>query len=381
MKRTKIIFQGIALGFLLLITGCSSGSQPADPDTLKDAFEGKFLIGAAMNASQITGRDTLAVGLILKHFNSVVAENCMKSGPLQPREGQFDFELADQFIEFAQKNNLHVVGHTLIWHSQAPRWFFTDEQGKDVSREVLIERMRNHINTVVGRYKGKVHGWDVVNEAIEDDGSWRNSKFYQILGEEFVQLAFEMTHEADPDAELYYNDYSMALPGRRQGVIDMVKSLQEKGVRIDGIGMQGHVQLDYPTIEEFEKSILAFSALGVDVMITEMDITVLPSPWHLLGANVSLDLAYHPDLNPYADGLPNEVYQQLHDRYLDFFRLFLKHHDKISRVTTWGVDDGQSWKNNWPVRGRTDYTLLFDRNFQAKPVVDAIIREANNLDK
>lgn len=366
------------LSFFFAGWGCTSPSS-GNTDSLKDAFAGKFYIGAAMNAQQITGRDTAAVRLLTTQFNSVVAENCMKSGPLQPVEGQFDFSLSDQFIDFAQQHGMHVVGHTLIWHSQAPRWFFVDDQGNDVSREVLIERMRTHINTVVGRYKGKVHGWDVVNEAIVDDGSWRNSKFYQILGEEFVQLAFEMAHAVDPDAELYYNDYSMALPGRRQGVVNMVKTLQEKGVKIDGIGMQGHVQLDHPSIEEFETSILAFAALGVHVMITEMDITVLPSPWELMGADVNISVESHPELDPYAEGLPDDVYQALHNRYLDFFTLFLKHSDKISRVTTWGVDDGQSWKNNWPVRGRTDYTLLFDRNYEPKPVVGALIELARDV--
>jgi endo-1,4-beta-xylanase len=369
---------GLTIGLMSLFFvgwGCTSAS-PGETDSLKDAFAGKFYIGAAMNAQQITGRDTAAVRLLTTQFNSVVAENCMKSGPLQPVEGQFDFALADQFVDFAEQHGMHVVGHTLIWHSQAPRWFFVDGEGNDVSREVLIERMRTHINTVVGRYKGRVHGWDVVNEAIVDDGSWRQSKFYQILGEEFVQLAFEMAHAADPDAELYYNDYSMALPGRRQGVVNMVKSLQEKGVKIDGIGMQGHVQLDHPSIEDFEKSILAFAELGVHVMITEMDITVLPSPWELMGADVNISVESNPELNPYADGLPDDQYQKLHNRYLEFFNLFIKHSDKISRVTTWGVDDGQSWKNNWPIRGRTDYTLLFDRNYEPKPVVGALIESA-----
>jgi endo-1,4-beta-xylanase len=272
---------------------------------------------------------------------------------------------------------MHIVGHTLIWHSQAPRWFFTDADGKDVSREVLIERMKNHIFTVMGRYKGRVHGWDVVNEAIEDNGSWRNSKFYQILGEEFIELAFKFASEADPDAELYYNDYSMALEGRRNGVIKMVKNLQAKGIKIDGIGMQGHLLMDTPTLEEYEKSILAYADLGVTVMITELDLSALPWPIRQQGADIALRAEYEAKMNPYTEGLTDAASLAWNNRMGDFFSLFLKHQDKISRVTLWGLADHQSWKNNFPMRGRTDYPLLFDRNYKPKPVVDRIIKEAS----
>lgn len=361
--------------FFLFAANIGCATQKSEP-TLKDALKGKFYIGVALNAPQIRGVDTISLEIIKKHFNSIVAENCMKSGEIQRTEGVFDFELADQFVEFGVKNNMHIVGHTLIWHSQAPRWFFTDENGNDVSREVLIERMKNHIYTVVGRYKGKIHGWDVVNEAIEDNGSWRNSKFYQILGEEFVEYAFKFAAEADPDAELYYNDYSMALEGRRNGVINMVKNLQSKGIKIDGIGMQGHLLMDGPSLEDFEKSILAYSALGVTVMITELDLSALPWPARQQGADIALRAEYEARMNPYTKGLPDSVSVAWNNRMGDFFSLFLKHQDKISRVTQWGVADHQSWKNNFPMRGRTDYPLLFDRNYQPKPVVERIIKEA-----
>ena len=371
LLKEKIL---IAMFFLFAANiGCAT--QKSEP-TLKDALKGKFYIGVALNAPQIRGVDTISLEIIKKHFNSIVAENCMKSGEIQRTEGVFDFELADQFVEFGVKNNMHIVGHTLIWHSQAPRWFFTDENGNDVSREVLIERMKNHIYTVVGRYKGKIHGWDVVNEAIEDNGSWRNSKFYQILGEEFVEYAFKFAAEADPDAELYYNDYSMALEGRRNGVINMVKNLQSKGIKIDGIGMQGHLLMDGPSLEDFEKSILAYSALGVTVMITELDLSALPWPARQQGADIALRAEYEARMNPYTKGLPDSVSVAWNNRMGDFFSLFLKHQDKISRVTQWGVADHQSWKNNFPMRGRTDYPLLFDRNYQPKPVVERIIKEA-----
>lgn len=362
----------LAVVFEMAMLGCSP--QPhASTDSLHEAFSGLFYIGTAMNTPQITGENQQAVDVIKKHFNSIVAENCMKSGLIQPVEGQFDFSLSDQFMAFGRENDMHIVGHTLIWHSQAPRWFFVDENGDDVSPEVLKERMRTHVHTLAGRYKGQVHGWDVVNEAIVEDGSWRNSKFYQILGEDFVRIAFELAHEADPDAELYYNDYGMAIPGRREGVIRMVKDLQAQGVRIDGIGMQGHMHLDSPTIEEFEESILAFSELGVKVMITELDISVLQWPGTFVSADVAMSAEYQAEMNPYVDGLPDDVYEELRNRYLDLFNLFIKHSDKISRVTTWGVNDGQSWKNNWPIRGRVDYPLLFDRNYEPKPFVTELI--------
>ena len=372
----KLLKREILIAMVFVFATIAGYATQKDKPTLKDALKGKFYIGVALNTPQITGADTLSLEIVKKHFNSIVAENCMKSGQIQRTEGVFDFELADQFVEFGEKHNMHIVGHTLIWHSQAPRWFFSDEKGNDVSREVLIERMKNHIYTVVGRYKGRIHGWDVVNEAIEDNGSWRNSKFYQILGEEFVELAFKFAAEADPDAELYYNDYSMALEGRRNGVIKMVKNLQSKGIKIDGIGMQGHLLMEGPSLEDFEKSILAYSDLGVTVMITELDLSALPWPARQQGADIALRAEYEARMNPYTAGLPDSVSVDWNQRMGDFFSLFMKHSDKISRVTQWGVTDNQSWKNNFPTRGRTDYPLLFDRNYQPKPVVERIIKEA-----
>ena len=361
-----------ALLFIAFIQMSCSAPQSEKGPSLKEAFEGKFLIGTALNANHNFGRDTLGIQVIQDHFNSIVAENCMKSMHLQPTEGVFFFDESDKFIEFGEANNMHIVGHTLIWHSQAPDWFFTDENGENVSREVMIERMRSHIHTVVGRYKGRVDGWDVVNEAIVDDGSWRNTKFYEIIGEEYIKLAFQFAHEADPDAELYYNDYGMSQEGRRNSVVEMVKKLKEEGIKIDGIGMQGHMGMDYPDINEFEKSIEAFAALGVKVIITEMDITLLPFPAGET-AEVSLTAEYQEQMNPYAAGLPEEVETAFNKRYSDFFGLFLKHQDKISRVTLWGLTDGDTWRNDWPIPGRTDYPLLFDRNYQPKPVVQQII--------
>lgn len=370
-------FQKI-ISIFLISSACLScvSLKQKSATTLKDAFKGKFYIGTAINTPQILGTDTETVRVIKTHFNSITAENIMKSEVIHPKENEFNFDLSDKFVAFGERNGMKIIGHTLIWHSQLSKWFCVDENGNNVSPDILKERMKTHIHTIVGRYKGRVKGWDVVNEAIEDDGSWRNSKFYQILGEDFVRLAFEYAREADPEAELYYNDYSMANPGRRQGVVNMVKKLQEQGIKIDGIGMQGHLNMDYPSIDEFEKSLLAFAGLGVKVMITEMDLSVLPSPRPNVGADVAKNYEYQKEINPYTEGLPEEIEEKQFKRYADFFQLFLKHQAKIDRVTLWGVNDGQSWKNNWPVRGRVDYPLLFDRNNNPKPLVETIIEEA-----
>ncbi|NLY25384.1 MAG: endo-1,4-beta-xylanase, partial [Bacteroidales bacterium] len=199
--KSKMWF--IAMLLTVALTSCNSTVTEQTP-TLKDAYQGMFVIGTALNKGHNYGTDTLGINLIKQHFNSIVAENCMKSMHIQPTEGVFFFDEADKFVEFGEANNMNIIGHTLIWHSQAPDWFFVDEDGADVTREVMIERMRNHIHSVVGRYKGRVDGWDVVNEAFMDDGSWRNTKFYEIIGDEYIKLAFQFANEADPDAELYY---------------------------------------------------------------------------------------------------------------------------------------------------------------------------------
>lgn len=363
--------------FLTLLISCNSSDKNEDI-TLKQAFKDIFYIGTALSEEQILGEDEAAIEVVKSNFNSITAENIMKSEVMQPIEGEFDFTLSDKFVEFGEQNDMQIIGHTLIWHSQAPDWFFVDENGDDVSPEVLTQRMRSHILTIAGRYKGRIHGWDVVNEAIEDDGSWRKSKFYEILGEDFIRIAFELAHEADPDAELYYNDYSMANEGRRNRVVSMVKTLQEQGVKIDGIGMQGHLNLNSPSIEDYEKSIQEFADLGVKIMITELDLSVLPSVRSNDGANVKSTFEYNEKINPYKDGLSKEVEEKQYQRYTDFFKLFVKYQDNIDRVTLWGVNDAQSWKNDWPVEGRTDYTLLFDRNNKPKEVVKDIINIVSN---
>lgn len=372
MKKT--VFP-LIIGFALLLTACSKPIKN-ETITLKNAFNGKFLVGAAMNEEQINGTDTASVALIKNQFNSIVAENCMKIENLQPQQGVFDFALADKFVEFGEQNDMFIVGHTLVWHSQVPAWLFIDKNGNEVSRDTLIERMRKHITTVVGHYKCRVDGWDVINEGIDDVSGLRKSKWLQIIGEDYIELAFQFAHEADPDAQLYYNDYSMFQPNKREETVKLVKKLQEKDIRIDAVGMQAHYGLGYPDLDEMEKSIVAFSALGVKVMFTEFDISVLPYPDRNTSAEISRNYKLKAEYNPYPNSLPDSVQDALTKHYTNIFSVLLKHSESMSRVTFWGVNDKQSWRNNWPVAGRTDYPLLFDRNNQPKPAYFEIIKLA-----
>jgi endo-1,4-beta-xylanase len=341
---------------------------------LRDALGDRFLIGAALNQWQTGVDNTTVTAIVKRHFNTAVAENCMKSGPIHPEENRYDFSAADQFVDYCERNGLVAIGHCLVWHSQAPGWLFYTADGQLVSRDELIRRIQQHIKTVVGRYKGRIHGWDVVNEAIEDDGTLRKSLFYQIIGEDFIDIAFQAAHEADPEAELYYNDYSMSLPAKRDAACRLVQRLKAKGLRIDGVGMQSHLGLDYPDLNEYERSIEAIAQSGVKVMITELDVNVLPSPQSFNGAEVSQDFEYQQRLNPYPDGLPADKAAEFQQRYLDLFAIYLRHHTQISRVNLWGISDADSWLNGWPVKGRTNYPLLFDRQYQPKPVIDKIIQ-------
>ena len=369
---------------LVLLTAafmaCGNGETKKEPG-LKDALGDKFEIGVALNTRQSSGNDTLATRIVQNHFNSIVAENCMKSGELLKDDKTYDFTQADEFVQFGVDNNLNIVGHTLIWHSQLPKWFCVDDNGDNVSPEELKERMRNHIHTVAGRYKGKIKGWDVVNEAILEDGSYRNSQFYQILGEEFIPLAFQYAQEADPDAQLYYNDYNEWYPGKRETVVRLINTLKERGIRIDGIGMQGHIGLNGPSLEEYQATIDDYANAGVKVLVTELDMSALPEPRRMGGANLTDTESYRQEIDPYTEGLPEEVALEWNNRMMDFFNLFIDNSDHIIRVTMWGVSDGDSWKNGFPVRGRTDYPLLFDRDHNPKPVVTQLISEHTGQDK
>jgi GH35 family endo-1,4-beta-xylanase/enterochelin esterase-like enzyme len=357
----------------------AAASAPAagqNVPALKDVFKNDFLIGGALNRNVVTGRDPNAAAIAEKHFSSITAENVMKWEAIHPEPNKYDFAAADRFVAFGQKNKMFIVGHTLIWHHQTPRWVFQNADGNDVSRDVLLTRMKDHIFTVIGRYKDRVNGWDVVNEALSDSGRLRKTKWLDIIGEDFIARAFEYAHQADPNAELYYNDYTLDYPTKRDACVRLVKDLQSKGVRIDGVGIQGHWGMDYPTGKNLEAFIDAIAALGVKVMVTEMDIDCLPRATGYRGADITVNIEQQKKLNPYVDGLPDEMQHKLADRYAELFSIFHKNSGKISRVTLWGVYDGTSWLNYWPVAGRTNYPLLFDRNYQPKPAFFAVVKVA-----
>ncbi len=372
MKK-KLVF---AVGLLV----CSFVGTAYGQTTLKGAFK-RTRIGAAINARQINGQDPRAAGIIATQFSTISPENDLKWERLHPKPGVYNFDIADKYVELGEKNKMFIVGHTLVWHSQTPRWVFQDDAGKPVSRDELLKRMKEHISTVVGRYKGRIGGWDVVNEALNEDGTMRQSQWYKIIGDDFIEKAFEFAHEADPKAELYYNDYSLENEPKRKGAVEIVKKLKAKGIPIHAVGLQGHDSLDWPTLEQQDATILAFKNLGVKVAITELDVSVLPSPDNQHSADISATAeakaAAMAALNPYTAGLPEKAQQQLADRYRDLFAVYMKYRDTVERITFWGVTDGDSWKNGFPVRGRTDYPLLFDREGKPKPAFDAVIKTAS----
>ncbi len=343
---------------------------------LKDEFKSHFLIGTAVNTATVTGQDAKATKIVKEHFNSITAENDMKWIRIHPELNTYNFKQADQFVEFGLKNNMFIIGHALIWHHQMDNKAFFDNDKKLLSRDAMLTRMRDHIFTVMGRYKGKVHGWDVVNEALADDGSLKKTKWLETIGDDFICKAFEYAQEADPNAELYYNDYSLEFPAKRDAVVRLVKKLQAKKIRIDAVGIQGHWGLDFPNKEELDAFIDSIAALGVKVMITEMDVDLLPRSFEYMGADISVNAELQKELNPFVSGLPDSMQYKLADRYAELFSQLITHKEKISRVTIWGVYDKISWLNYWPIQGRTNYPLLFDRNYQPKPAFDAVIKTA-----
>jgi endo-1,4-beta-xylanase len=362
----------IILSALLGVTLAVSAQSPT---TLKDAYRGSFYIGAAINAAQSTGADARGAAIAAAQFSSITPENELKWERIHPKPDTYYFDLADKYVEFGEKNHMFIVGHNLVWHSQVPDWVFEDEKGKPITRDALLKRLRDHIFTVVGRYKGRIQSWDVVNEALNEDGTLRQSKWLKIIGEDYIAKAFQWAHEADPQAQLNYNDYNLENEPKRNGAIALVKKLQAQGIPIAVVGIQGHDALTWPSAELEDATIADFAKLGVKVAITELDIDVLPAV-AMGSADVSLSVKADPKLNPYPNGLPGEVQKALAKQYATLFAVFLKHKDVINRVTFWGVTDADSWRNNWPVVGRTDYPLLFDRAGQPKPAFDAVIKLA-----
>ncbi|HUA37528.1 MAG TPA: endo-1,4-beta-xylanase [Candidatus Sulfopaludibacter sp.] len=363
MKNTPFSTLLSAIGILVMTT-CLHAQT-----TLKEAFKNDFLIGVAINQKQFDNEDQRGDPIIKAQFNAISPENILKWESVHPEPDRYDFTEADRYVEFGEANHMTIVGHTLVWHNQTPKWVFQDTNGAPATREVLLERMRDHIHTVVGRYKGRIKIWDVVNEALQDNGTLRKSPWEKIIGDDYIEKAFQYAHEADPDAILRYNDYSLENTPKRNGAIALIKKLQAEGVPVTAIGLQDHVKMDWPTVEQEDATISDFAKLGLKVMITELDVNVLG------GARTAeiTEMANQAGSNAYANGLPPAVQQALAKRYADLFTVFVKHHDDISLVTFWGVTDGDSWLN---MRGRINHPLLFDRAGQPKPAFDAVIQVA-----
>jgi endo-1,4-beta-xylanase len=365
----------------ILILTFSHFNTSFSQTTLKEAYKNAFKMGAAVNPAIVSGRDSKSQSVVIKQFNTITVENVMKAGLINPQPGVFNFGPSDEFVEFGKKHNMFIIGHTLVWHNQTPAWFFQNKEGKPNTHDEQVERLREHIKTVAGRYAGKVDAWDVVNEVIDNDGSYRPTTWVNSIGsgDELVKLAFKFAAEFAPNTELYYNDFNAWRPEKRDGIVRMVKMLQKEGIRIDGVGMQGHWGLNYPKNEYIEAAIDAYAACGVKVMITELDIDVLPltKEGQIIGqgmADKQFQLEeFETFLDPYKKGLPTEIQNKLTKRYAEIFRIFYKKRDKIDRVTFWGVQDGMNWKNDYPIPGRTNYPLLWNRDFTPKPALKAIL--------
>ncbi len=283
---------------------------------------------------------------------------------IQPKPNKFNFKAADKYIQIGIENDMYIVGHALVWHSQLADFMHNTKNKKEFKSHV-----DNHLNNIVTRYKGKINAWDVVNEAFEEDGRLRKSVFYKNMGENYIEDIFKLAQKLDPEANLIYNDYNLYKPKKRAAVIKMVEQFKANGTKINGIGVQAHWDLKSPSLKEIEQIILDVYNAGVSVSFTELDISVLPSPWEMVGAEVTQNFSKFegdPKMDPYPNGLPEDVQQKLAQRYEDIFNLFVKHGDKIERVTFWGVMDKHSWLNDWPIKGRTNYPLLFNRDYQPK---------------
>lgn len=360
--------------FLFSVVVCFAGTATgAEKPALKDVYKDYFLIGGAYNRNLVTGRDPNAAQIAIRHNNTATSENDMKWESVHPRPEQYTWGPADSFMEFCEKHSMAPIGHTLVWHGQTPRWVYQDDSGNPLTRDALLARMKDHITTVVGRYKGRVRGWDVVNEALNDDGSMRNTQWFRIIGEgkpeqqyDHITKAFEYAHEADPDAELYYNDYNLDTSRAKcDAAVAIAKHLQSKGLRIDGVGIQLHGGLTYPDAEDLEYAITNLAAAGVKVMITELDIRTRTRGHR--GADISQVSRQSTD-DPEASD--TETQKKLADKYAEIFTVLLRHHKDITRVTFWGVYDTTSWIGGSP--------LLFDREYRPKQAFDAVITTAQD---
>ena len=364
-KLNDVVFLFLFCGIVCLI-GCNNilSENSNETRSLSNHFKNHFHLGAAINENTILGNDNKSKEIVVSEFNSITPENSLKWMFIQPLPGKFDFKVSDKYVNIGSKNGMYTVGHALIWHAQLAEFM----QNIDNKDETLFH-VKNHINTLMNRYKGKIDAWDVVNEAFEEDGSFRESVFYKNLGKNYIEDIFVLAAKVDPEVDLIYNDYNLYKSEKRLAVINMVNKFKANGTKIDGVGVQAHWDLNTPSINEIENIILDFHETGILVSFTELDISVLPNPWEMIGAEVNQNFSKFegdPKMNPYPNGLPNNIQDKLTKRYEDIFKLFLKHSDKINRVTFWGVIDKYSWLNDWPIKGRTNYPLLFDKDYKSK---------------
>ena len=368
MKQTLKTVLAVMMAMNCLSSWAQWGA-PVDPNPtvkLKDAYKNYFMIGVALNQRNVSDADQ--INLVKAEFCSVTAENDMKPGMIHPKEGVWDFEKADKIANFCRQNGIKLRGHCLCWHSQFADWMFTDKKGREVKKEVFYERLREHIHTVINRYKDVVYCWDVVNEAIEDNprpsfangkftpgNPYRQSRHYKLCGDEFIAKAFEFAHEADPNALLFYNDYNECDPGKRDRIYDMVKKMQDAGVPIHGIGMQGHYNVYGPSEEDIDAAITKYSQLVKHIHVTELDIR--------MNTEMGGQLRFSRGENKPVAGYMNTL---LTDQYSRIFKVFRKHKDVIDCVTFWNLGDRDSWL------GVNNHPLPFDENYKPKQAYYAI---------
>ncbi|WP_220494796.1 endo-1,4-beta-xylanase [Lacibacter sediminis] len=386
MKKLKYFLFALPVTLISFAYMKKVNHGPAADKTLKDIYKDAFLIGTAVTPQITSGADKASQDIVIKHFNTITVENVMKAALINPEPGVFNFKPADDFVAFGENHKMFIIGHTLVWHNQCPAWFFTNANGKPNTKEEQIERLRSHIQTVAGRYAGRVHAWDVVNEVMGEDGNYRPTTWVNAFGngDTLVKYAFKFAAQYAPNTELYYNDFNAWRPAKRDGIVRLVKMLQKEGIRIDGVGMQGHWGLNYPKTKYIEEAIDAYAACNVKVMITELDVDVLPltKEGQIIGQGMA-DKQFQLEefktfLDPYQKGLPDSIENLLTNRYKELFGIFYKRKDKIDRVTLWGVHDGMNWKNDYPVPGRTNYPLLWTRQRQPKPALQAVMAVPEN---
>lgn len=343
---------------LCLLFMCLSSCKVLHSDKekgLKDYYKNYFPIGVAINANTL--KDVKEVNVIRKEFNSITAENEMKMSSIAPKKDVYNWKNADALVNFAGENKMKVRGHTLLWHKQTPDWMFLDDKGKQVTREVLLNRLRDYIFTVMTRYKGKVYAWDVVNEAIDDNKSnfYRKSKWLDIIGEDYIEKAFEYAHEADPKALLFYNDYNTEYAAKRDKIYQLIKKLKEKNIPINGLGLQAHWSIFELSETQLRKSIELFSSLGIQLHFTELDVSIYK--WE------PDERKKRADEN---DKLTPELEEKQAEKYAMFFKVFREYQKNITSVTFWNLSDRYSWLDDFPIAGRKNYPTIFDANLIPK---------------